>query len=187
MTNPSDALAGLEAVLGLAEKATAGEWEAVSRGSYFSGEEGSVYGAEGENIVGAELVEPFRDAETIRGEIWFADAALIAAAVNYLRQHGPALRAGLVEVEGLRADAEAWRKMQIVAEVFGADDADKPILIACGQMICLQAGDVNATTCKLSFKALRAGDKHLGDWTVTAKRTKAPAIDALLAGRGEGE
>lgn len=64
----------------LAEKATPGPWEAISRGAYWDEEEGDVDAVSGPEIIGAEFVEPLSNQQTTRGHCWYRDAAYIAAA-----------------------------------------------------------------------------------------------------------
>lgn len=93
MTDRELAGCALSEVLALLEKATPGPWVSVARGDYGSGAEGSIDGA-GEADVEPAVAPPY-DAPTIRGEVMLADAEAIAAAINFLRKHGPALLAAL--------------------------------------------------------------------------------------------
>ncbi|MGN2244886.1 hypothetical protein ACFWZU_15435 [Frateuria sp. GZRR33] len=84
----------LEKIVALSEKATPGPWESASRGRYYVGQqedEASVHGADDADIDEVSNVAPLHLADTIRGDCYKPDADLIAASVNFIRTHAPAL------------------------------------------------------------------------------------------------
>lgn len=109
---------------------TPGPWTASNRGSYAvdSEDEGSVYGPEGEDV-GAEFVKPIGNAPTIRGELWYRDAAFVAAcnpeAMTALLAQLAELRA---EVERLRLTADQRTDLFAAALYISAHDDETAVL-----------------------------------------------------------
>src|SRR5690606_34929999 len=99
----------LEACLALLEKATPGEWEFRDYKPDGPLSDAVYTDASCEGGGDVVCVNPVRDGYENSSAYWAANAELIAAAVNFLRTHGPALLAALRLREGCMARVEAWR------------------------------------------------------------------------------
>jgi hypothetical protein len=105
----------LDAVLGLSEKATGGEWEwwtsnSTKRLSVKHGRDGGV-------------LCPYRASDGLADlAVSEDDMALIAAAVNFLREHGPELRR--LADAGVAGDAKRYRWL-----------TEYPNLYACAELL----------------------------------------------------
>ena len=99
----------LEACLALLEKATPGEWE--FRDYKPDGPRSDAVYTDASCIGGGDVVcvDPARDGYENSASYWEANAELIAAAVNLLRTHGPALLAALRLREGCVGLEKNWR------------------------------------------------------------------------------
>lgn len=95
---------------------TPGPWFASNRGSYgvSQGDEGSVYDEYGEDV-GAEFVKPIGYLPTIRGELWYRDAAYVAACNPAAMT---AVLATIAQLEARLRVAEARRNFPMTTTLF---------------------------------------------------------------------